>query len=231
MGLHDGHRKRRKESFLATGLVGMADHEILEIVLFYAIPRRDTNAVAHRLITEFGSLDAVVNATPEELQRVPGIGENAAVLLNLLGQVHERLNAPQPPGRIVDNSEAAGEYFMDVLKNYHREVLYAMCMDRKGKVLDCRCLSIGNFGEIEVNVRAVVSYVLRLGGDILVLAHNHPSGIALPSNEDILTTKRIAAALEAVDITLADHIVVAEDDYVSMVQSGYYRPGDCPVRF
>ena len=226
MGLHDGHRKRRKESFLATGLVGMADHEVLEIVLFYAIPRRDTNAVAHRLITEFGSLDAVVNATPEELQRVPGIGENAAVLLNLLGQVHERLNAPQPPGRIVDNSEAAGEYFMDVLKNYRREVLYAMCMDRKGKVLDCRCLSIGNFGEIEVNVRAVVSYVLRLGGDILVLAHNHPSGIALPSQEDQAFTRQLEIMLQGIGVRLMDHIIVADGDYVSIAQSGLYRPGE-----
>ena len=77
MGLHDGHRKRRKESFLATGLVGMADHEVLELVLFYAIPRRDTNVIAHRLITEFGSLDAVVNAAPEELPSVESmISEN-----------------------------------------------------------------------------------------------------------------------------------------------------------
>lgn len=220
MGLHDGHRKRRKESFLATGLAGMADHEVLELVLFYAIPRRDTNVIAHRLITEFGSLDAVVNAAPEELRRVPGVGENAAALLNLLGQVHERLNAPQPPGRIVDNSEAAGEYFVDVLKNYRREVLYAMCMDRKGKVLDCRCLSIGNFGEIEVNVRAVVSYVLRLGGDILVLAHNHPSGIALPSQADQAFTRQLESMLQGIGVRLMDHIIVADGDYVSMAQSG-----------
>lgn len=220
MGLHDGHRQRRKESFLATGLAGMADHEVLELLLFYAIPRRDTNAVAHRLITEFGSLDNVVRAAPEELQRVPGVGENAAVLLRLLGELHDRLNAPDPPSRIVDNSEAAGAYFLDVLKNYRREVLYAMCMDRKGKVLDCRCLTIGNFSEIDVNVRSVVSYVLRWGGDILVLAHNHPSGIALPSQADQTFTRQLETMLQGIGVRLMDHIIVADGDYVSMAQSG-----------
>ncbi|MBO4853708.1 MAG: RadC family protein [Oscillospiraceae bacterium] len=220
MGLHDGHRKRRKASFLATGLTGMADHEVLELLLFYAIPRRDTNAVAHRLMAEFGSLDAVMGAEAEELQRIPGVGENAAVLLKLLGEVHERLNMPEPPGRIVDNSETAGAYFLDVLKNYRREVLYAMCMDRKGKVLDCRCLSIGNFNEIEVNVRAVVAYVLRWGGDILVLAHNHPSGIALPSQADQIFTQQLETMLQGIGVRLMDHIIVADGDYVSMAQSG-----------
>ena len=220
MGLHEGHRKRRKDMFLARGLDGMADHEVLELALFYAIPRRDTNDVAHRLINEFGSLDAVVNALPEELERVAEIGENAAVLLRLLGAVHERLNKPEPPGRIVDSSEAAGQYFMDVLQNCRREVLYAMCTDKKGKVLDCRQLSIGSFSDIEVSIRCVLSYVLRVGGDILVLAHNHPSGIALPSKADQVVTRQLQSMLRNMGIRLMDHIIVADGDYVSMADSG-----------
>ena len=220
MGLHDGHRQRRKKSFLAVGLAGMADHEVLELLLFYAIPRRDTNVVAHRLIEEFGSLSTVMSAAPEELRRVPGVGENAAVLLHLLGKLYERLNMPAPPSRIVDNSETAGAYFLDALKNYRREVLYAMCMDRKGKVLDCRCLGIGNFSEIDINVRCVVSYALHWGGDILVLAHNHPSGIALPSQADQIFTRQLENMLQSVGIRLMDHIIVADGDYVSMAQSG-----------
>ena len=220
MGLHDGHRKRRRDMFLARGLAGMADHEVLELALFYALPRRDTNALAHHLIMEFGSLEGVLTAMPEELERVAGIGESAAVLLKLLGEVHDRLNMPKPPCGIVHSSEEAGQYFLEAMKNLRREALYGMCMDGKGKVLDCRCLLVGNLSDIEINIRCVLSYVLHLGGDVLVLAHNHPSGIALPSQADQVFTLQLNNTLRAAGIYLMDHIIVADGDYVSLSESG-----------
>ena len=156
MGLHDGHRQRKRERFLKQGADGLADHEVLELLLYYAIPRRDTNELAHRLIQHFGTLDAVFQAPPEALMQVPGIGENAAVLLNLVPAAQRCARRSVSAERILNSVERCGAYFMDLLDGQRRELLYQVCLDGKGKVLSCKCLSQGSADMTSLSIRQVV---------------------------------------------------------------------------
>ncbi|MBQ3548608.1 MAG: DNA repair protein RadC [Oscillospiraceae bacterium] len=219
MGIHDGHRARKKEQFLRVGLDGFADHEALELLLFYAIPRRDTNPIAHALLQKFGSLDGVLNADVEELQRVEGVGESAALLLTLLPSIMRRAMHLPVKERILNSVESCGNYFLNLLGNERREVLYQACLDAKGKLLVCKKLSEGDADSAAFSVRQVVENALLSDASMVVLAHNHISGVALPSESDYIVTRRVKAALQAMDIELMDHIIVSDNDFVSMGQS------------
>ena len=220
MGLHDGHRARMKEKFLEQGLEIFSDHEVLELLLYYAIPRRNTNETAHLLLQRFGTLKNVLKADVRELQDVPGVGRNAATLLKLLYAVGRRLNQPVLPETPIRTGEQAGEIFAHLLDEERREVLYLMCLDGKGKVLSCQAVAEGGTNVTAVSVRQVVDVALRSGASGVVLAHNHPSGVALPSRADQFMTRQVADALRPLGIRLLDHIVVADGDYVSMADSG-----------
>lgn len=220
MGIHDGHRARKKEQFLQTGLDSFADHEALELLLFYAIPRRDTNPTAHLLLQKFGSLDGVFNASAEELQSVEGVGESAAILLSMMSALMRRSMRTTGKEKILNSVERCGKYFLELLHHERREVLYQACLDAKGKLIVCKKLSEGTADSAAFSVRQVVENALVADATMVVLAHNHVSGIALPSESDCVVTRRVRDALRAVDIQLMDHIIVADNDFVSMNQSG-----------
>ena len=221
MGLHDGHRQRKKEQFLTRGLDSFADHEVLELLLYYAVPRQDTNETAHRLLRQFGTLQGVLTAPVEELQKVEGIGQNAATLLHLVSEINCR--APRSTGRsvILNSVEKCGAYFLHLLGNERHEVLYQGCLDGKGKLIACKKLADGNIDSAALSVRQVVNNALLCEASAVVLAHNHPSGVALPSEDDRAVTILVRDALRMMDIRLIDHIVVADGDFVSMAQSGF----------
>lgn len=226
MSVHDGHRQRLRQRFLTDGLDNFTDIQVLELLLFYCIPRRDTNELAHTLLERFGSLPQVLEAKPEDLMKVDGIGENAALFLNLIpaaGRYYEVERAKCT--KILRNIDSCGHYLQSRFKGRSQEMVYLLCMDAKCKVLNCQLVGEGSINSASVPVRRIVEMALASNATTVVLAHNHPSGLALPSHEDLSTTQRLAMALDAVDITLADHLVYADDDYVSLVQSGYYRPG------
>ena len=215
--VHQGHRARQRKKLLENGPRAFADHELLEMLLYYAIPRRDTNELAHRLLERFGSLQGVFSAPVEELSTVEGVGENAAVLLSLVPQIWQR-SLQGAPERILNSVDKCGEYFAELLSGSRREMLWQVCLE--GKVLSSRCLAEGDVSMAAVSVRQVVEYALRAGAVAVVLAHNHPSGVALPSQEDCATTRLIRDALRTMNIQLVDHIIVADRDYVSMAASG-----------
>ena len=148
-----------------------------------------------------------------------GVGENAAVLLSLVPQIWQR-SLQGAPERILNSVDKCGEYFAELLSGSRREMLWQVCLDGKGKVLSSRCLAEGDVSMAAVSVRQVVEYALRAGAVAVVLAHNHPSGVALPSQEDCATTRLIRDALRTMNIQLVDHIIVADGDYVSMAASG-----------
>jgi len=220
MSLHDGHRARKKAQFSARGLEGFADHEALELLLFYAIPRRDTNETAHLLLKHFGSLQAVFSAPLEELRKVEGVGDSAAILLKLVGQLQSRSVGSVGKTVILNSVEKCGAYFLRLLGSEKHEVLYQICLDGKGKMVSCKKLSDGNIDSAALSVRQVVDNALRCEASAVVLAHNHPSGVALPSDNDRAVTVLVRDALKMMDIQLLDHIIVADGDYVSMAQSG-----------
>ncbi len=220
MGVHAGHREKMRRRFLETGLDSFAEHEALELLLFYAIPRRDTNALAHQLMDHFGSLDAVLSAPVEELMRMEGIGENAAVLLKLVPRVVQKAKLAANKETIINSTEKAGDYLLERFCGEKNEVIYQLCLDRKGKLLSCRRLNEGGADSSELNIRRLVENALLVSASAVILSHNHPSGIALPSSEDYATTERVQAALNMVGVALVDHIIVADDDFVSMADSG-----------
>ena len=228
MSIHDGHRLRLKERFLAEGLDGFTDVQVLELLLYYCIPRKDTNELAHELINRYGSLSQVLDTGFKELMGVPGVAQGAATFLTLLPAAYRRyhVNKGQREEKPLLTIDACGQYLMDYFRGRTNETVYLLCMDAKCKPLCCVKLGEGGVNSAGVSVRRVVEAALGANATTVVLAHNHPSGIALPSNEDIMTTRRVATALSAVEVTLADHIVVADEDFTSMVQSGYYRSGD-----
>ena len=220
MGVHDGHRQRKKEQFLRRGLEGFADHEVLELLLYYAIPRRDTNELAHRLIDRFGTLRGVFDAAPEELRQVDGMGESAALFLQLLPAVGRRVLLNEKKEVILNSVETVGAFFARLLDAERREVLYQVCLDAKGKLLSYHRLASGTVSVAPVSVREVVENALRCDASRVVLGHNHPSGVALPSEEDRQITLQIQQALATMSIALVDHIIVADGDFVSMAASG-----------
>lgn len=222
MGIHDGHREKMRQRFLKGGLEPFADHEALELLLYYAIPRRDTNPIAHALMERYGSLRAVLSAPVEDLQKVEGIGESAAILLKLVPQLYRKARlADAAQETVLNSAEKAGAYLLECFADEKNEVIYQLCLDRKGRLLACKRLGEGGVSNAELNIRRVVENAILTSASAVILAHNHPSGIALPSTDDYATTTRARDALRTIGVELADHIIVADGDFVSMADSGY----------
>lgn len=224
MSVHEGHRERMKQRLLEQGLDAFEDHNVLELLLFFAMPRKDTNPIAHELIDYFGSLDAVFEAPAEELMKVNGIGKNSAVLLKLIPEVCRRYSINKNRfDNILDSTSKAGDYLASRYMFERDEVVYVVCLDSKRRVICCKELFRGDVNTAEISVRKIAELALAKNASSIIISHNHTSGIALPSKEDEITTRRIKMALESMGITLADHIIVAGDDYISMAESGMLR--------
>lgn len=220
--IHKEHRKRLKERFRKDGLDGFNSVQVLELLLFYVIPRRDTNPIAHELINRFGSLTQVLEAPVEELMKVDGIGPEAAQFLSLIPAAGRRYLVDKTmQSKVLKTIDQCGAYLLPYFFGRKVETVFLLCLDAKCKVLCCREVGEGSVNSAGISIRKIVETALGANATAVVLAHNHPSGVAIPSMEDYQTTQRIAAALQAVEVHLVDHIVVADDDYVSMVMSGH----------
>ncbi|MDO4316346.1 MAG: DNA repair protein RadC, partial [Oscillospiraceae bacterium] len=199
-----------------------ADHEALELLLYYAIPRRDTNPIAHALMERYGSLPAVLSAPVEDLEKVEGIGRSAAVLLKLVPQLYRKARlADAAQENVLNSSEKAGAYLLERFAGEQNEVVYQLCLDRKGKLIACKRIGEGGVTNAELNIRKVMENAILTSASAVILSHNHPSGIALPSQDDYATTRRVMDALRTIGVALTDHIIVADGDFVSMADSGY----------
>lgn len=197
------------------------DKGVLELLLFYSIPRGDVNPTVHELMNRFGTLAGVMDAPEEELVQVPGIGESTARLLKLVPQIARRyLMSRASFNDAVNSSRKAGEYLMPFYCGEKDETVFVLCLDSKKKVLACRRVFTGSVNSTDISIRKLVEMALQHNATGVIISHNHPSGIAIPSAADRETTKQIAKALKAVDVELLDHIVVADDDFVSMLDSG-----------
>ncbi len=226
MPLHDGHRQRVKNRFKNEGLDHFENHQVLELLLFYCVPRQDTNPIAHRLIDRFGSVGAVLSASPAELKRVEGVGDNIVQFLRLFGELNRYSKKECPVDIILNAPELYCKYLIPVFDNKKNETVYLLCLDAKCRVISCKLVGEGSVNSAGVPIRRIVEMALDEGATAVILAHNHPSGIAIPSDEDRMTTMRLARALSAVEIVLVDHVVVAEEEAVSMAVSGWYSPQD-----
>ena len=216
MGEHDGHRERLRMRYLEHGLDALQDHEVLELLLFYAVPRKDTNPMARKLLRQFGSLSAVLDAPLQDLKAAAELSDIAAILLQLIPDLARRYQLSRTrSGTILNSTEDCGRFVLPYFFGATDEMVYLICLDAKKKVLACRLLQRGcvKVAEIAMSCNAVS----------VVLAHNHPGGMALPSAPDYQTTEALRSALSALGIEVLDHLVVCDSDYVSMADNGYFR--------
>lgn len=228
MSIHTGHRERVKKEFLTRGLEGWPDHRILELLLYFAIPQRDVNSLAHELVERFGSLSGVLDASVDELKKVPGVGEHTTTLLQLIPALGRRyVEQRSSPGEIIDSPERAVELLAPYFYGSHREMVYILCLDSKRKALGVRKVSEGSIYAADVNIRRINEEAMGLRASGIYLAHNHVSNLAFPSPADWQTTDVIRAALAGVGLELIDHLVFVDGDAVSLEQS--QREGHRPV--
>lgn len=222
--IHSGHRSRLKERFASHGLEAMSDIEALEMLLYYALPRRDTNVIAHKLLERFGSYRAVFEADESELREVPGVGENAAMLIHLVRELNRRYLLDRKKGKriLLQTTPEMGEYLLPLFAYATEEVAYAISLGSAGNVISCHRLAVGMGNSVEFGARELVEIALQDKAVFILLAHNHLSDVALPSNADVLATNSIRDALQYIGVRLSDHIIVCDGDFVSLRESGYF---------
>lgn len=216
---HKEHRRRVKERFLQSGLTGFAPHEILELLLFYAIPQKDTNVLAHKLIDRFGSVRGVFSASYEELCEVDGVGDHAATLLRFLPPLasYVRMEAEQEHKRVFETTEDLGEFFLSQFAGVSEETVLLLTLDNSFHMLGCQRVGSGTVNSVGVTVRRMVEIALSAQASMVVLAHNHPTGLAIPSQEDLNTTRTVSEAFTAVGIPLVEHILVANRTFRGLI--------------
>ncbi len=219
---HSGHRARMREKYLKSGLDVFAPHEILELMLYYAIPYKNTNDIAKNLISRFGSLDSVLDAPVDSLVEA-GLTENQAIYLKLfpdITRIYYRAKYDSDDGPIdFDNlPDYISRRFIGLTS---QERVLLILLDVKGKEVFSGFINEGNFEATRLSVRSIVRLAMNYGAVTAILAHNHPSGVALPSKDDINTTIYLREALSLVDVNLIDHFIVANEECISMAQSDF----------
>ncbi len=219
---HNGHRKRLKKRFLEEGLDSFEKHNVLELLLFYGIARIDTNEIAHNLMESFGSLSGIFDAPYEELLKVNGIGESAASLIKLIPEISRvYMDDKCDYKQLLNTTEKMGAFLLPKFVGRTTEVVYLICLDNSCKILNCTVLFEGTVNAANISIRKIIETAIKFNASNVILAHNHPTGVALPSNEDLITTDRVVKALKVVGINLLDHIIVARNDFISFADSGH----------
>ena len=222
--IHKDHRLRAKQRFVAEGFsfANFQEHEKLELFLYYAIPQKDTNPIAHALLQKFHTLQGVFDASIEELCTVKGISENSALLFKISTEMNRQyMISCNTAGERLDSIHKIGTYLLPHFHGKTEEHVYVLTMDASMRPIRCNLLFKGSINSASIHARMVVELALTQRAVGIVLAHNHPGGIALPSGEDITTTQRIARVVAGVGIQFVDHIVTAGSDFVSFAQSNF----------
>ena len=218
--IHDGHRRRVKDEFRKIGLDHFPPHKVLEMLLFYSIPRGDTNEIGHNLIERFGSISGVLDAPIELLKRTPGVGEESAAHIRLIGSIIRMyMESQNRPMKAIKNAVHAKEFMRHKFLAQTAECVYLVCLASGGKVLYSEKISQGTSKKVDIAPSKIVRVALLCDAAKVIIAHNHPGGICIPSSHDLHSTKLLYDELRRVDIQLMDHIIVATDGVFSMAEN------------
>ena len=226
--MHSGHRARMRSRVRQNGLHSLAEHEMLEYLLFFVLPRQDTNPIAHALLDRFHTFANVLEASEEELQTVSGIGPSAAEFLHALFEVHRYCQKSEvgKPKRLVDTGQTAA-YLVPLFHGKKQEQLLLLALDDRDRLLRPIRLDEGSLGSLNVNISKVAAQALSAGATVVILAHNHPGGLVLPSKDDVFATAELMRALAVLQIRVRDHFIVSGEEWLSMRESRrlpYYDP-------
>ena len=217
--IHAGHRERIRERLRTAGLSAFSEHEVLELLLTYAIPRQDVNPLAHELIATFGSLSAVLDADESELMRVRGMGKNAALLLTMMPQLMRRYQLSSLGDRpVITTLAEARAYCAPLFIGANEENIYMICLDQAGHVIHRTLLYTGTIDQVPLYPRIVVEIALRHHAHAVILAHNHPSGVVEASQADLDITQRVGTALHMIGIKLVDHLIFSGSTAFSVMR-------------
>jgi DNA repair protein RadC len=224
MSIHKGHRERVKQEFLRGGLEHFSDLRALELLLFYSRLQGDVNPLAHALLSAFGSLSGVLDADPKRLMAVPGVGENTAALLKLIPALSAKyLSCRTSLNTIIRSTRDIQELFAPYFFGAKNEMSYLAALDGKRKLLGVRKLGEGIPNATDVTTRQVAEAALALNATVVILAHNHISGVATPSDADLIATAYLQDFLSKMSVSLLDHVILVDDDMVSLRDSKYLR--------
>ena len=222
--LHEGHRERMRQRFLAEGGQHFQDHELLEMLLFYTNARADTNDTAHALMEAFGALDTVLEANTAELCAVSGVGEKSAFLIKLLNEISRRyaiakLSPEEKTAECLQTIKQLVDFFAPRFLGVKNEQAYALLVDNSMRPLDCFPVGDGTVTSLTLSVRYIAERAYTKHAAAVFLAHNHPLGMAVPSSDDIATTHRVKEALSILEIPLLEHFIFAGNSFTTVLRS------------
>ncbi len=222
--LHFGHRHRMKQRFLSNGVDSFLDHEILELLLTYAIPRKDTKPLAWELIKHFGSLSEVLDADEMALTEINGIGPHTAQFLMLIrGIIKRYMHADLPKQIRMANPEEVLNYCQASLADKQEEFLEVLLLSIRYTLKSAKIIATGTVDKILIEPKQILRWALKENAAALILVHNHPSGNPLPSAEDIRMTEQIVEAAKLLNIQVLDHLIVSKGTYYSFLAHGIIK--------
>jgi len=219
--IHEGHRSRIRERYITEGLDSFSDHEVVELLLFYCIPKRDTNELAHRMVKEFGTLHDLLEADPRDIARRCKVSLNTATLISMVAPLSRRYLRQKWGNRpVLNSSTLAGNYAVSLFAGRVYECFFVICLDAQNRVNHAALVHEGTINEAPVYPRIIVETALRHKANSIILAHNHPGGSLRASSADTDVTRKICQAMKPIAIHVADHIIVAGDRYLSFAEQG-----------
>ncbi len=237
--LHKKHRAKMRKRFIDEGFENFQKHNVLEMLLYYALPRVDTNEIAHRLLNAYhGNISEVLGADVKSLMKIDGVGENAAVLLAMLPQVFRMYREELIERKGIFGRRDVEHYIANRFTGESVERVLIACLDNRwnligdefilekkirGEGVKCEFVSTGSVNFSAVDKRAILEVCLRYNATAAIIAHNHPRGSALPSRDDLNTTVEVKRALDVIGVRLIDHLIVAREDYISLACSRNYN--------
>ena len=216
---HDGHRERLRNRFI-TAPASFEDHELLELLLFYVVPRMNTNEIAHHLLDRFGSIKGILDAGIPALKEVEQIGDKSAIFLRVVSEVLFRYKMDETEDiNPLESPAALGNYLRSLFVGTDNEVTYLLLFNASKKLIRCIRLSEGYCTANTVSMREISTLTLNHNAAYVILAHNHPHGKAIPSGEDIATTNTVSTAMSIHGVEFIDHFIVAGNKCVPIINT------------
>jgi len=222
---HKGHRERLRQKVIKSGINSLAEHEVLELILFYAIPRKNTNDIAHRLIDRFGSLSSVLEASYEQLIKVDGVSESAAFVIKSIPEISSYYLNNKKDNKIKKFTHCSQiyDFFAPLYVGKTKEIISIVFLSNANKFLGYEFLSEGIANSSEIQIRKLYELCIKYDATTAIIVHNHPSGNSFPSNDDFIATKLIIGCLKAIQVRVIDHIIIGDDEYSSMASMKQYK--------